>query len=175
MLLIGSHVSFNKTEQLLKSVREAISFGANTFMFYTGAPQNTIRYEVDNNLTEKAYEEMDKNGIMKDKIIVHAPYIINLANKKDEEKWEFSKRFLKEELKRCFSLKCKYLVLHPGSHVQEGEEVGIKNISDAINLVLTEDETNVMILLETMSGKGSEVGASIDSLKKIIDGINNKE
>lgn len=175
MLLIGSHVSFNKTEQLLKSVREAVSFGANTFMFYTGAPQNTLRYKIDEELTKKAYDEMKENGIVFDKIIVHAPYIINLANRRDEEKWEFSKQFLKEELNRCSKLGCKYLVLHPGSHVQEGMEIGIKNIIDAINFVLSEDEGSVTILLETMSGKGSEIGSSLDSLKKIIDGIKNRE
>jgi len=171
MLLIGSHVSFNKTEQLLKSVREAVNFGANTFMFYIGAPQNTLRYEIDDNLTKQAYEEIEKYKIEKEKIIVHAPYIINLANRQDEAKWEFSKHFLKEELKRCEKLKCKYLVLHPGSHVQEGEKVGIQNIVDAINSVLEEDKTDVTILLETMSGKGSEVGSSIDSLKAIIESI----
>lgn len=174
MLLIGSHVSFNKTEQLLKSVREAISFGANTFMFYTGAPQNTLRYKIDESLTKKAYEEMKENGIVFDKIIVHAPYIINLANRTDEDKWEFSKRFLKEELTRCSELGCKYLVLHPGSHVQQGVDVGIKNIIDAINSILSEDDSDVTILLETMSGKGSEIGKSIDSLRKMIDGINKK-
>ena len=174
MLIIGSHVSFNKDKQLLGSLEEALSYGANTFMFYTGAPQNTKRYKLNSELTEKAYQKMLLNNIDIDNIIVHAPYIINLANNRENNKYDFSINFLKEEVKRCQKLKIKYLVLHPGSHVGLGIEEGIKNIIYALNQVLN-DDNNVTILLETMSGKGTEIGSNFLEIKKILNGINNKK
>lgn len=117
MLIIGSHVSFTKDKQLLGSVEETLSYGANTFMFYTGAPQNTKRYAIDSVLTNKAIARMQENNIDIDKVIVHAPYIINLANDKEEDKYDFSIRFLKDEIKRVEELGIKYIVLSSGSHV----------------------------------------------------------
>ena len=174
MLIIGSHVGFNKDKQLLGSLDEALSYKANTFMFYTGAPQNTKRVEINDDLTQKAILKMKENNIDINNIIVHAPYIINLANNTEDDKYDFSIRFLNEEVKRCESLKIKYLVLHPGSHVGLGVDVGIKNIIFALNKVL-ENDNSVTILLETMAGKGTEVGCNFLELKKIIDGINRKE
>ena len=174
MLIIGSHVGFNKDKQLLGSLEEALSYNANTFMFYTGAPQNTKRVEINDDLTKKAILKMKENNIDINNIIVHAPYIINLANNKEDDKYDFSIRFLIEEIKRCESLKIKYLVLHPGSHVGLGVDIGIKNIIFALNKVL-ENDNSVTILLETMAGKGTEVGSNFLELKKIIDGINKKE
>lgn len=174
MLIIGSHVGFNKDKQLLGSLEEALSYKANTFMFYTGAPQNTKRVEINDDLTQKAILKMKENNIDINNIIVHAPYIINLANNTEDDKYDFSIRFLIEEIKRCESLKIKYLVLHPGSHVGLGVDVGIKNIIFALNKVL-ENDNSVTILLETMAGKGTEVGSNFLELKKIIDGINRKE
>ena len=174
MLIIGSHVGFNKDKQLLGSLDEALSYKANTFMFYTGAPQNTKRVEINDDLTNQAILKMKENNIDINNIIVHAPYIINLANNKEDDKYDFSIRFLIEEVKRCESLKIKYLVLHPGSHVGLGVDVGIKNIIFALNKVL-ENNNSVTILLETMAGKGTEVGSNFLELKKIIDGINRKE
>jgi len=171
MLLIGSHVSFDQKEQLIKSVREASSYGANTFMFYTGAPQNTRRANLDSALTKTAITEMEKKGIIFEQVIVHAPYIVNLANRKEEDKFSFSVNFLKQEIVRCHTLGCRYLVLHPGSHVGEGMDVGIQNIIDGLNLILEDDDSDVMILLETMAGKGTEVGSKLEELKKIIDGV----
>ena len=174
MLIIGSHVGFNKDKQLLGSLEEALSYNANTFMFYTGAPQNTKRVEINDDLTKKAILKMKENNIDINNIIVHAPYIINLANNKEDDKYDFSIRFLIEEIKRCESLKIKYLVLHPGSHVGLGVDIGIKNIIFALNKVL-ENNNSVTILLETMAGKGTEIGSNFLELKKIIDGINKKE
>lgn len=174
MLYIGSHVGFNKGTQLLGSLNEALSYNANTFMFYTGAPQNTMRYAIDDELTKKAYDKMKDNGILLDKVIVHAPYIINLANRSDEEKYRFAVNFLKEEVKRCEKLGIKNMVLHPGSHVGQGVEIGIENIINALNEVL-EIDNSVCILLETMAGKGSEVGSNFLEIKKIIDGLKNKD
>ena len=170
MLYIGSHVGFNKATQILGSVNEALSYGANTFMFYTGAPQNTLRNPIDDKLTKEAIEKMNENGIDFSKVIVHAPYIINLCN---EEKFDFSVSFLKGEVERVSKLGVKYMVLHPGSHVGLGIDKGIENIISGLNIVL-DGRYDVTILLETMAGKGSEVGSTLDEIKRIIDGINDK-
>lgn len=171
-MIIGSHVSFKSKDQLVGSVNEAISYGANTFMFYTGAPQNTNRSDIDDNLTKQAFELMKKSNINPDNVIVHAPYIINLAN--DGTNYDFALKFLKDEIKRVEKLNMKYLVLHPGSHVNLGVDAGIENIINALNIVLEEDQ-NVYICLETMAGKGSEVGSSFEEIKRIIDGVNLKD
>ena len=173
MLLIGSHVNFGNKDQLLGSLNTALSYGANTFMFYTGAPQNTLRSKIDDSITKEAILKMQENNMKLENIIVHAPYIINLANNKDESKYDFSIRFLKEEVKRCEKIGIKYLVLHPGSHVGIGVEEGIINIIYALNKV-NEDNQNVIILLETMAGKGTEIGTYFEQLKTIIDGVNDK-
>ncbi len=167
-LIIGSHVSFTKIEQLLGSVKEAISYGANTFMFYTGAPQNTNRYPIDDTLTQKAYLLMKENGIDLNNVIVHAPYIINLAN--SEKNYDFAINFLKEEIRRVEKLGVSKLVLHPGSHVGLGVDEGLDNIVFALNKVLSVD-TNVTICLETMAGKGTELGCTFEQIKKIIDSV----
>ena len=172
-LLIGSHVSFAK-DQLLGSVKEALGYGSTTFMFYTGAPQNTFRSKINEENTKEAYELMKENNIDMDKVIVHAPYIINLANNKEEDKYEFSINFLIEEVNRCNMFNVKNMVLHPGSHVGLGPEVGLKNIIDALNKVI-DTTTGVRILLETMAGKGTELGTNFDDLKYIIDNIHNKD
>ena len=171
-MIIGSHVSFKSKDQLVGSVNEAISYGANTFMFYTGAPQNTNRTQIDDNLTKEAFQVMKKNNINPDNVIVHAPYIINLAN--DGTNYDFAIKFLKDEIKRVEKLGMKYLVLHPGSHVGLGVDSGIENIIGALNIVLEED-TSVYICLETMAGKGSEVGSSFEEIKRIIDGVKLKD
>lgn len=173
MLLIGSHVKFKKDTQILGSLEEALSYGATTFMFYTGAPQNTMRSPLNKEITNKAINLMKENNIDYSKVIVHAPYIINLANNKDEDKFNFSVNFLKEELKRCEELGIKYIVLHPGSHVGLGIEEGIKNIVKGLNMIL--EDTSVTILLETMAGKGSEIGSNFKEIKKIITGVKNKQ
>ena len=167
-LIIGSHVSFTKIEQLLGSVKEAISYGANTFMFYTGAPQNTNRYPIDDTLTQKAYLLMKENDIDLNNVIVHAPYIINLAN--SEKYYDFAINFLKEEIKRVEKLGVSKLVLHPGSHVGLGVDEGLDNIVFALNKVLSVD-TNVTICLETMAGKGTELGCTFEQIKKILDSV----
>ena len=174
MLVIGSHVGFNKKTQLLGSVEEAIKYKANTFMFYTGAPQNTSRSPIEDGLTLEALSKMKENNIDFSKVIVHAPYIINLCN---EEKFEFSVNFLTEEIQRVNLLGVKYMVLHPGSHVGLGIEKGIDNIVKGLNMVFqnVKDTNQVIILLETMAGKGTEVGSKLEEIKTIIDGVEDKE
>lgn len=173
-MIIGSHVSFDSKEQLVKSVKEAISYGANTFMFYTGAPQNTNRCVINDRLTIEAYELMKNNNIDVNNVICHAPYIINLANDNDPSKYDFSINFLKNEVSRLESLGIKYLVLHPGSSVGIERMKALDNIGNALNYVIN-DETSVTILLETMAGKGTECGKNIEELKYIIDKVNNKK
>lgn len=168
-LIIGSHVSFTKETQLIGSLNEALSYKANTFMFYTGAPQNTNRCKIDDELTKSALEKMKDNNIDINNIIIHAPYIINLANK---DNMDFNIKFLQEEIERATSLEINKIVLHPGSHVGKGYEEGIKNIIESLNKI---DFKNVTILLETMAGKGSECGINIDQIKTIIDNIKNKD
>lgn len=171
MLLIGSHVSFRSSDQLLGSVKEAISYGANTFMFYTGAPQNTRRCEINDDLTKEALRLMEDNNIDIKNVIVHAPYIINLANDENKEKYEFAINFLKEEIKRVERFGVKRLVLHPGSYTTLDIDKGIENIIKALNNIIT-PEQNVMICLETMAGKGTETCFKLEHIKRIIDGVN---
>ncbi len=172
-LIIGSHVSYTSNEGLVGSVVEALSYGANTFMFYTGAPQNTMRSSIDMELTHLAKLTMKEQGIDIDNVIVHAPYIVNLANDKDPEKYDFSINFLKQELTRAKMLGMTKVVLHPGSDVGLGKEKGIQNIIDGLNIIL-KDKEGPVICLETMAGKGTEVGTSFEEIKAIINGINNK-
>lgn len=171
-LIIGSHVSFTKEKGLLGSTEEALSYGSTTFMFYTGAPQNTFRGEIDQELTKQARKLMEKSNINIDDIIVHAPYIVNLANDKDEDKFNFAVNFLKQEVKRVKQLGVKKIVLHPGSHVGLGETKGLENIIKGLNVVLDEEEGPI-ICLETMAGKGTELGYNFKQLKTIIDGVKN--
>ncbi len=172
MLIIGSHVHFVK-DQLVGSLEEALSYNANTFMFYTGAPQNTIRKSIDDNLTKEALKLMENNNISLNNIVCHAPYIVNLANS-DAEKHNFSINFIKNELQRCKKLGITKLVLHPGSAVKISKEEGLNNIIDGLNKIL-EPNFPVILLLETMAGKGSECGSTLDELKYIYDNVIYKE
>lgn len=170
-LIIGSHVSYKNDSQLLGSVKETIGYGANTFMFYTGAPQNTNRGIINDNLTNEAIKMMSDNDIDISNVIVHAPYIVNLANMNN---FDFSVEFLKGELERCSVLGIKKMVLHPGSAVNCSREEAIINISDGLNLIL-DNNYDVTILLETMAGKGNEIGRSFEELKSIIDRVKFKD
>lgn len=168
MIRIGSHVGMSGKKMMLASVEEALSYNANTFMLYTGAPQNTRRKSVDELNIEAAQALMKDNGI--EDFVVHAPYIINLANTVKPETFELAVDFLKVEIERTQAMGSHILVLHPGSHVKAGVEVGIEQIIKGLNEVLTEDMT-CKIALETMAGKGSEIGRTFEELKQIIDGV----
>ena len=173
MLYIGSHVSFKSDSGLLGSVKETLSYGANAFMFYTGAPQNTQRNPIDDMETYEGLKLMKENNIKLENVIVHAPYIINLANNKEITKWEFTCNFLRQEINRCNTLGVKYMVLHPGSAVGLDREYAINNIIKGLNNVLIDDDS-IVICLETMALKGTEIG-SLEDIKKIIDGVTNKK
>lgn len=170
-LIIGSHVSFNKDTQMIGSIEEALRYKANTFMFYTGAPQNTNRCDINNELLIKAKELLKNNNIDLNNIVVHAPYIINLANNKNHD---FNVSFLKQEIDRVEKLGIHLLVLHPGSHVGLGTSTGINNIVAALNETI-DNNSNVIICLETMAGKGTELGKTFEELKQIIDGVKCQE
>ena len=172
-MIIGSHVNF-KNDQLLGAAKMAVSFDANTFMFYTGAPQNTIRKDINKDLTTEAWEYMKNHGIDINNVICHAPYIINLANKEKPESWNFSISFLKNELDRITQMGINYMVVHPGNALKLDRMEALYNIAEALNLILTPD-TKPLILLETMAGKGSECGINIYELKEILSRINLKD
>lgn len=168
MLKIGSHVGMSGKDMMLGSVKEALSYGSNTFMLYTGAPQNTKRKDVSELKVKEAWELMKANDLSE--FIVHAPYIINLANTVKPETFDIAVEFLAVELERTAKMGSKTLVLHPGSHVGAGVESGVAQIVKGLNEVLTAD-TSVNIALETMAGKGSEIGRSFEELAMIYDGV----
>jgi deoxyribonuclease-4 len=168
MLKIGSHVGMSGKKMMLGSVEEALSYGANTFMLYTGAPQNTRRKEISELNIEAAHACMKENGI--DEFVVHAPYIINLANSVKPETYELAVEFLGKEIVRTVAMGSHTLILHPGSHVNAGVEIGTQKIIEGLNSVLTKD-TDLCIALETMAGKGSEIGRSFEELAAIYDGV----
>ncbi len=172
-MIIGSHVNFGN-EQLLGSTKQAISYGANTFMFYTGAPQNTIRKAITPDLTKAAWQLMQEAGIDLDKVICHAPYIINLANKEKADSRNFSISFLKNEIKRVGELGVKYIVVHPGNYLKQDLSQALANIAEALNYILNPTD-EVMILLETMAGKGTECGKTMSEIKTILDQVNLKD
>lgn len=169
-LIIGSHVSMSGRDMLLGSVKEALSYEANTFMFYTGAPQNTRRKKVSELRVDEAKALMASSGIAIDDVIVHAPYIINLGNTIKPETRELALTFLREEITRCEAIGMKTLVLHPGSHVKAGVEVGLDAVVAGLNEILRPDQ-QVQIALETMAGKGSELGSTLEELAYIIDHV----
>ncbi|MCD8820064.1 deoxyribonuclease IV [Staphylococcus gallinarum] len=171
-MLLGSHVSMNGKKMLQGSAEEATKLGESTFMIYTGAPQNTRRKPIEELNIEKGHEVMRENGLSN--IVVHAPYIINIANTLKPHVFELGVEFLQSEIERTQALGAKDIVLHPGSHVGEGADVGIKKIIEGLNEVLTNDN-DVRIALETMAGKGSEIGRSFEEIAQIIDGVNHNE
>ncbi|AID01488.1 deoxyribonuclease IV [Staphylococcus xylosus] len=171
-MLLGSHVSMNGKKMLEGSAEEAQKFGESTFMIYTGAPQNTRRKPIEELNIEKGHEVMKAHGLSN--IVVHAPYIINIANTVKPHVFELGVEFLQSEIERTQALGAKDIVLHPGAHVGEGTDAGIKKIIEGLNEVLTNDN-DVRIALETMAGKGSEIGRNFEEIARIIDGVENNE
>lgn len=172
MLKIGSHVSMSGKKMLLSASEEAVSYGSNTFMIYTGAPQNTRRKKIEDLNIEAGRKHMEENGI--NEIIVHAPYIINIGNAANPATFELGVNFLRTEIDRTEAIGASQIVLHPGSHVKEGAEVGIQKIIEGLNEVLTGEE-KVQIALETMAGKGSECGRSFEEIAMIMDGVKHND
>ena len=170
---IGSHVGMAGKEMFLASVKEAESYGANVLMLYTGAPQNTRRKEIKDLNIEAGWAYAKQAGIRE--IVVHAPYIINLANTVKPETFELAVQFLEKEIRRTAAMRSHILVLHPGSALDAGAEAGIAQTVRGLNMVLDENEDEVFIALETMAGKGSEIGRTFEEIKAIYDGVDKKE
>lgn len=168
MNYLGCHVGLSAPAYFLGSVTEAFSYEATTFMFYTGAPQNTKRKPLEELKIPEGIALLKEHGLDPSKVIVHAPYIINLANKDKEETYELGKSFLLEELKRTDAFNVKNLVLHPGSHVGHDEQHGLDSLLSALTEVIEKDDTDVAICLETMAGKGSEVGVNFEFFQKFF-------
>lgn len=173
MIKLGSHVGMAGKDMFLASVKEAESYGANVLMLYTGAPQNTRRKEIKDLNIEKGWEYAAQAGI--NEIVVHAPYIINLANTVKPETFTLAVEFLEKEIIRTAAMRSKILVLHPGSCLDAGVDAGIDQIINGLNQVLDQNEDDVFIALETMAGKGSEIGRSFEELARIYNGVHKKE
>lgn len=174
-LLIGSHVSMNGPEYYLGSVKEAISYNASTFMFYTGAPQNSYRKPLNELKIEEGRALLAKHGFDESKIVVHAPYIINAANPNRPDLVELSIKTIIDELRRTAAFGATMMVLHPGNHLGAGSEEAIKVLASSLDEVFAKDGTNVKIAIETMAGKGSEIGITFEEVRKIIDSCHYKE
>lgn len=170
---LGCHVGMAGKEMFLASAKEAASYGANVFMLYTGAPQNTRRKDISELNIEAGWEYARQHEI--EEIVVHAPYIINLANTVRPETYELAVEFLEKEIIRTAAMRSRIMVLHPGSHVNAGVEAGIAQVIKGLNTVLNQNDDDVYIALETMAGKGSEVGRTFEELKAIYDGVDKKD
>ncbi|MCQ2800929.1 MAG: deoxyribonuclease IV [Bacilli bacterium] len=168
-LLIGSHVGMNGPDYYLGSVKEAISYKASTFMFYTGAPQNSYRKPLNELKISEGRSLLRENGFDESKIVVHAPYIINAANPNNPDLLDLSIKVLINELQRTEAFHASILVLHPGNHLGAGPEKAIEVLANTLDKVFANDGTNVKIAIETMAGKGSEIGTSFEQIRDIID------
>ena len=172
-ILLGCHVSNSGSEMLLGSVKEALKYKANCFMVYLGPPQNTSRKEVSLLHIEDMKKELENNNMNIENVIIHAPYILNLAQS-NEEKRNFAINFLSNEMKTMAAVGAKYIVVHPGAHMHQGEDVGLELIADSLRQVLENTNyDNTYIALETMSGKGTECGKSFEEINKIIKLLGN--
>ena len=171
---IGSHVSLKANEYFLGAVNEAISYDANALMIYTGAPQNTARKPVEELLIQQGLQQMKDHDIPLENLIIHAPYIINLANSVKPETFELATTFLSKEIARVQAFSGNVVVLHPGAHVNAGLEVGLNQAIKGLNMVL-ENVSNVSIALETMAGKGSEIGSTFEEIAYLLKHVENKD
>lgn len=171
--LIGSHVSMKGKEMLLGSAQEAAQYGENVFMIYTGAPQNTRRKSIEDLNIPAAKTFMAAHE--QREIVVHAPYVVNLGNTVKPANFQFAISFLTAEVQRAAALGAKQIVLHPGAHVGAGAPAAIAQIAQGLDTILTAAESPVQIALETMAGKGTEVGRSFEELAAIIDATPHNE
>lgn len=175
-LIIGSHVRMASPLYFLGSVIEAISYNANALMFYTGAPQNNNRTPLDKCKIDEAVEMMKNNGFSAENLICHAPYLINLGNIVNPNIYNFSLDILVNEINRCAAFGCKILVLHPGSSLGQDRLTCLDQLVDGLNAAIERtNDKNVIIAVETMAGKGNELGANFDEIGYVIRKIKNKE
>lgn len=165
MLTIGCHLSASAGYEAMG--KEAVSIGANTFQFFTRNPRGGKAKEINPADVEKFLSFSKENGI--EKILAHAPYTLNACSA-DENIRQFAKETMADDLRRMEYTPGNCYNFHPGSHVGQGAEAGITMIADMLNEILTSDITTT-VLLETMAGKGSEVGKDFEEIKEIIDRV----
>lgn len=169
--IIGPHLSSSKG--FVNIIKEADKIQATTFQFFTRNPRGTKAKDLDLIDVENFKKIWKERGNLP--FVAHAPYTYNLCSSKKELR-ELAFRLMDDDLKRLNILGCPYYNFHPGSHTGQGESIAIEQISTALNLLIDKNkDSSVLILLETMAGKGSEVGKTFDELKLIRDKINNKE
>lgn len=173
-MMLGCHISLSGPGYFLSSVEQALSFGCDTFMFYTGAPQNAVRADLAKMRIEEGQRKWMESGHRLSDLVVHAPYIINLACDKDEEKYSYALKLLESELRRAKAFGANRLVLHPGCHLGQGFEEGKAALCKALDQA-TSDIDGISIAIESMAGKGSEIGVGFSQLRQIIDGCRNPE
>jgi len=174
-IIIGSHLSMKAPNYLEDAINNTIKNNANALMIYTGAPHSTIRVSTNKFKIDEGHKLMKKHNLNKENLIIHAPYIINLANPVDKNKWQFGIDFLVNEVQRAYQLGSKYIVIHPGSSLKESQEKGIKKAIEAFNYVIKKTKnTNVILLIETMTGKGGEIGRNFKQISQIIENIIDK-
>lgn len=172
-MILGCHVQMKAPLYVEGSVREALSCGANALMIYTGAPQNTRRTDTEKLRIPEARKLMAENNIPMEHMIVHAPYIINPANSVKPEVSELAVQFLDSEAKRTKEIGARYMVLHPGSFTTTDPDTGIRTAIAHLNEVVIPDD--VTVCLETMAGKGSEIGYTFEQLAEILSGLKQPE
>lgn len=174
-LFLGSHITMTSPDYFLGSVKNAIAYGETTFMFYTGAPQNTVRSPLEKLKIKEGLELLNHSDIKINNVIVHAPYLINLANTINSDIFNLSVRFLISELQRTAAFGVTKMVLHPGAHLKAGKELGLNQLIKGLDIAMDQDKTNVVVCLETMAGKGSEVGVTFEDLAYVINNSKHKE
>lgn len=173
-LLLGSHVSYKSKNYLLDSVKETIEYNGNCFMVFTGPPQNFARKEIDKTLVIQAHELMKEHNLKKEDIVVHAPYLINLASPKKSTR-ELGLRQLILEINRTAEIGSKLLVLHPGSALDLDRDLAVDNVIMHLNEAIEKTDNDVIVCVETMAGKGSEVGINFAEISKMVLGVKNKD
>ena len=167
MLKIGSHVSLSAPEYFLGSVRESLDNDASAMMIYTGAPQNSVRLPMERLRVEEGRQLWLSQGFDMDSVVIHAPYLVNLANLSDSAVRDGSMEILAREIARSKAIGARYLVLHPGARLKADEKEALNAVSDALDELIEDDD--LIVCLETMAGKGSEIGCTFEQLKTIID------
>ena len=168
-MIIGSHVQMKAPEYLVGAVKETLSYGANAMMLYTGAPQNTKRIETQKMRIEEAHQMMKEHGLDARNLIVHAPYIINPANSIKQEVGELAVSFLNGDAQRTKQIGAGLLVLHPGSYTTTDLDTGITTAIKHLNA--SDIPEGVIVCLETMAGKGSEIGFRFEQLAEILSSL----
>lgn len=170
---LGCHVGNSGSEMLLGSAKEALSYNANSFMLYLGAPQNSYRKPLSELRIDEYKDILNQNNINNENVVVHCAYILNLAQP-NEEKRQYAIDFVINELRGTNAIGAKYLVVHPGAHMKDGVEIGCERIADSLIKILDETkDLDTVICLETMAGKGTECCSKFEEIKFIMDKVNN--